>query len=93
LELKNENENKNVEKEYFEIKSNELNNQIENMNKKLLNDSTVTKIDNKIIEDNENLMLISKIEKLESEKMILNNDILELKNENDCLHLKNYYSL
>ena len=29
LELKNENENKNVEKEYFEIKSNELNNQIE----------------------------------------------------------------
>ena len=50
---------------------------------KLLNDSTVTKIDNKIIEDNENLMLISKIEKLESEKMILNNDILELKNENE----------
>ena len=49
--------------------------------KKIINENSVTKSENKIEDKNENLLLCSKVEKLESEKMILNNDILELKSE------------
>ena len=39
---------------------------------------------NETEKNDENVLLNSKVEKLESEKMILNNDFLELKGENEA---------
>ncbi len=63
----------------FKKKENEEYKELFEQYKKIINETAITKSENKIEYKNENLLLCSKIEKLESEKMILNNDILELK--------------
>ena len=88
LELKSNTEKLNDEIEYHKKEVNEYKNLFEHY-KKLFeenNNKIVTtpgEEDGKSSEANQNLMSSIIVEKLESEKMILNNDIIELKKENE----------
>ena len=70
--------------EHYKKLVEENNNKIQNMG--------VTEEDGKDSDTNQNLISSVIVEKLESEKMILNNDIIELKNENESYKIeKEFY--
>ena len=71
-------EYKNLVEHYKKLVEDNENNNKNNQCFILENDS-----ENKGLEDSQNLINSAFVEKMESEKMILNNDIIELKNENE----------